>query len=53
MDKLLDILPEILLAIGQLMQTLINIRQQKEIDDLWEFQKTLLKKLREDHGTKE
>lgn len=50
MDKLLDILPEILLAIGQLMQSITIIRQQKEIDALWEFPKTLLEKLEEDHG---
>ena len=54
MDKLLEITPIILLAIGQILQSRTIIQQQKEIDTLWELPKKLLEGLEEDpHGTEE
>jgi len=54
MVKLLEILPIVLLAIGQIMQTYAIHYMQKRIDLLEEFPKFLLNALKENtNGTEE
>ena len=52
MDKLLEIMPIIMLALGQLVQSMIIIQHRREIDALWDLPKYLLESREEDnHGT--
>lgn len=52
MDRLLDILPIILLAVGQLMHAMKLYILEKEINELSEFHDVLLNALKEEaNGT--